>query len=157
MPTDAKRATVERLTTLLTESSSSIVTDYRGLTVGEIGAVRRSLREQGIRYHVVKNRLARIAAEEAGVGELSPLLEGPTAIAVGLDDEARLAKAFLDAVRPREAVISSGLGNRYGHPTPRVLAALLERGIAVHRTDRDGPARFVCEDGLIRKGAILPF
>jgi competence protein ComEC len=67
------------------------------------------------------------------------------------------SEAFLDAVRPREAVISAGAGNRYGHPTPRVLAALLARGIAVHRTDRDGPARFICQDGLIRKAVVLPF
>ena len=108
MPTDAKRATVERLTTILASSSSSIVTDYRGLTVAEIGSVRRSLREQGIRLHVVKNRLARIAADQAGVGDLSPLLEGPTAIAVGPDDEALLARAFLDAVRPYKVVAIRG-------------------------------------------------
>jgi competence protein ComEC len=65
--------------------------------------------------------------------------------------------ALLDAVRPREAVISVGAGNRYGHPTPRVLAALLARGIAVHRTDRDGPARFICRDGRIRNALVLPF
>jgi large subunit ribosomal protein L10 len=108
MPTDAKRATVERLTALLADSSSSIVSDYRGLTVAEVGAVRRSLRDQGVRYHVVKNRLAKIAADQAGVAELGPMLEGPTAIAVGLDDEAKLAKAFLDAIRPYKVVVVRG-------------------------------------------------
>ena len=108
MPTDAKRATVAELTTLLQASPSSIVTDYRGLKVSEIGAVRRSLREKGIHYHVVKNRLAKIAADQAGVTELSGLLEGPTAIAVGIDDESQLAKAFLDAVRPYKVVVVRG-------------------------------------------------
>jgi competence protein ComEC len=55
------------------------------------------------------------------------------------------SEPFLDAVRPEEAVISSGAGNRYGHPTSRVLATLLERGIVVHRTDRQGHVRFVCD------------
>ena len=82
--------------------------DYRGLKVSEIGAVRRSLREKGIHYHVVKNRLAKIAADQAGVTELSALLEGPTAIAVGIDDESQLAKAFLDAVRPYKVVVVRG-------------------------------------------------
>jgi large subunit ribosomal protein L10 len=108
MPTDAKRATVARLTTLFQASPSSIVADYRGLKVSEVGAVRRSLREKGIRYHVVKNRLAKIAADDAGVPELSSLFEGPTAIAVGIDDEAQLAKAFLDAIRPYKVVVVRG-------------------------------------------------
>ena len=43
--------------------------------------------------------------------------------------------AFLDAVRPRIAVVSVGAGNGYGHPSPRVLADLAGRGVAVYRTD----------------------
>src|ERR671925_2284017 len=98
MPTDAKREMVAELTELLSGSQSAIVSDYRGLTVTEIAAVRRALREQGIRYRVVKNRLGRIAADEAGLTELSPLLEGPSALAVGPVDQVVLAKSFLDAV-----------------------------------------------------------
>src|SRR3990172_6393103 len=83
MPTEAKRATVAELTTILEASTSSIVADYRGLKVSEISAVRRSLREKGIGYHVIKNLLTKIAAEQAGIAELSPLLPGPTAPALG--------------------------------------------------------------------------
>jgi large subunit ribosomal protein L10 len=109
MPTEAKRATVAALSALFASSSSSIVADYRGLTVSQIGVVRRLLREQGIRYHVVKNRLARIAADQAGLAELSPLLTGPSAIALGGDlDEGGLARAFLDAVRPYKTVAVRG-------------------------------------------------
>jgi large subunit ribosomal protein L10 len=109
MPTQAKRETVAELTALLAASSSSIVADYRGLTVAQIGAVRRVLREKGIGYHVVKNRLARIAAEQAGIGELSPLLVGPSALALGGGiDESGLARAFLDAIRPYKTVYVRG-------------------------------------------------
>ncbi len=108
MPTEAKRATVAELTTILEASTSSIVADYRGLKVSEISAVRRSLREKGIGYHVVKNRLARIAAERAGIAELSPLLQGPTALALGANDEAQLARVFLDAIRPYKSVVVRG-------------------------------------------------
>lgn len=45
---------------------------------------------------------------------------------------------WLDAVRPRIAVISVGRGNRYGHPSRKVLDRLESRGIRVCRTDRDG-------------------
>ena len=45
---------------------------------------------------------------------------------------------LVDALKPRIALISVGVGNSYGHPAPSTIAALLNRGIAVYRTDRDG-------------------
>jgi competence protein ComEC len=45
---------------------------------------------------------------------------------------------FLDAVEPRVTVASVGTGNRYGHPSPETLAALLAREVPVFRTDRLG-------------------
>jgi len=58
--------------------------------------------------------------------------------------------AFLDATRPKQAVISSGAGNRYGHPAPSVLMRLMERGIRIHRTDREGHIRFSCDGERLR-------
>jgi len=49
--------------------------------------------------------------------------------------------AFLDAIRPRAAVISCGRNNLFGHPHPSVLAALGQRHIPVYRTDRNGCVR----------------
>jgi competence protein ComEC len=46
--------------------------------------------------------------------------------------------ALLAAVRPGVAAISAGVRNRFGHPHPRTLAALRERGIEALRTDRGG-------------------
>ena len=108
MPTEAKRAAVAELKEELSRSNATIVSDYRGLSVSDISAIRRGLREQGISYRVVKNRLARIAADEAGRGELSSLLEGPTGLAIGGQDEAALARSFLDAVRPYRSVVVRG-------------------------------------------------
>ena len=71
MPTEAKQATVAELKEEFSNAKTTIVADYRGLTVSEITAVRRNLRGQGITYRVVKNRLAKIAAQEAGNTELS--------------------------------------------------------------------------------------
>src|SRR5215213_5934593 len=100
MPTEAKQTTVAELKDDLSNAKATIVADYRGLTVSDISAVRRTLRGQGITYKVVKNRLAKIAAQEIGTGELSELLNGPSALAMGSGDEVTLAKTFLDAIRP---------------------------------------------------------
>ena len=104
MPTEAKRETVAELREEISRTRTFIVSEYRGLKVSELAEIRRSLRKQDVTYHVVKNRLMRIAAEGATGEALSPLLEGPTAIAFGTD-EAGTAKALLDATRPYSRVI----------------------------------------------------
>jgi large subunit ribosomal protein L10 len=107
MPTEAKRETVAALREEIAKSTTMIVSEYRGLTVKEIAEIRRALSKQDVRYRVVKNRLMRIAADDS-VGEaLSPLLIGPTAIAFG-NDEARTAKAVIDATRPYKIVRITG-------------------------------------------------
>jgi large subunit ribosomal protein L10 len=108
MPTEAKQAAVAELREELSNSKAAIVADYRGLTVADIQAVRRALRSEGVTYRVVKNRLAKIAAQEAGREQLNELLEGPTALAMGAADEVSLARAFLDAIRPYKSVVVRG-------------------------------------------------
>ena len=104
MPTEAKKATVAELKEEFSAAKTTIVADYRGLTVSDIQAVRRALRGEGITYRVVKNRLAKIAADEVGNTELTQMLEGPTALAMGAGDEVALARTFLEAIRPFKTV-----------------------------------------------------
>lgn len=114
MPTEAKRETVAELRAELDRSRTMIVSEYRGLKVKEIAAIRRALRKQDVSYRVVKNRLMRLASQDSPAGEaLSPLLVGPSAIAFGVD-EAATAKALLDAVKPYRIVKVTGgvLGGR---------------------------------------------
>ena len=47
-------------------SSVAVLTDYRGLTVKELTAMRRRLAENSVEYHVAKNTLTRIALERQG-------------------------------------------------------------------------------------------
>jgi large subunit ribosomal protein L10 len=114
MPTEAKRETVAELRDEISRTRTFIVSEYRGLKVSELAEIRRALRKNDVTYHVVKNRLMRIAAEGATGEALSPLLEGPTAIAFGTD-EAGTAKAVLDATRPFMRVVrikGAVLGNK---------------------------------------------
>ncbi len=114
MPTEAKRETVAALTEEARSATAMIVSEYRGLKVTELGEIRKSLRKQNVAYRVVKNRLMKIAAGQAGADSLGTLLNGPTAIAFARGDEAAAAKAVLDAVRPYRLVKITGavLGTR---------------------------------------------
>lgn len=113
MPTEAKQAVVAELREQLAGSRTLIVSEYRGLTVREIGEIRRSLRKQDVSYRVVKNRLMKIAAADNVRSALDELLVGPTAIAFG-QDEGATAKAVLDTMRPYKQVRITGalLGDR---------------------------------------------
>jgi large subunit ribosomal protein L10 len=99
MPTEAKQAAVAELVELFAETDTAIVSDHRGLTVADLVKVRRELREKGISYRIIKNRLAKIAADQADRSELVPLLRGPSAIAYGAQDESLLAKGLIDATK----------------------------------------------------------
>ena len=113
MPTEAKRETVAELREQIAGSRTLIVSEYRGLTVREIGEIRRSLRKQDVTYRVVKNRLMKIAAADSVRSALDELLVGPTAIAFG-QDEGATAKAVMDTMRPYKQVRITGalLGDR---------------------------------------------
>ena len=114
MPTDIKRQAVTELTELLRSSSAMAVADYRGLKVSDMQAVRRTLRDSGVQLTIAKNRLLKIAADEADRTELKPLLEGPTALATIEGDEAAMAKALADALRPYARVGVSVRGGMLG-------------------------------------------
>jgi large subunit ribosomal protein L10 len=113
MPTEAKQATVAELRDQLAKNRTLIVSEYRGLTVREIGEIRRALRKQDVSYRVVKNRLMKIAADDSVRAALDVLLVGPTAIAFG-NDEGATAKVVLDTMRPYKQVKITGaiLGDR---------------------------------------------
>src|SRR5689334_23383693 len=75
-----KAAAVAELTDAFRASSAAVLTEYRGLTVAQLKELRRSLAGNAT-YAVVKNTLTKIAAREAGVDTLEPLLQGPSAVA----------------------------------------------------------------------------
>ena len=96
---EQKAEQVELLTEKLKTARVAVLTDYRGLTVSQIQDLRGKLRGGDVEYRVVKNTLARRAAEAAGVPALESELEGPVAIAFGYDDLSAPAKLINDWVR----------------------------------------------------------
>lgn len=85
---------VERLKERLRGAKSMVLTDYRGLTVAEITALRQALREASAEYRVVKNSLTELAAQELGIRDLERYLKGPTAVAFGSGDLVATAKVL---------------------------------------------------------------
>lgn len=92
-----KEASVAEITDRFNDSDAALLTEYRGLRVGEIAEVRNALRESDSDYKVLKNTLTRLAVREVGLEELVEMLEGPTAIAFIRGDAAAAAKALDEA------------------------------------------------------------
>jgi len=103
-----KVAAVAEIGERLTESDAAVLTEYRGLKVSELAELRGALRPAGTDFKIFKNTLARRAAEEAGLAELVPMLEGPTAIAFVKGDAVIAAKALRDFGRTNAALVVKG-------------------------------------------------
>jgi len=106
MSREKKAQIIDSLQEVFSKCNIGILTDYRGLSASEINALRRRLGESGISYKVVKNTLARFAAERAGKDELVSLFEGPVAIAFGYGDITEPARALTDYIRNSKASLS---------------------------------------------------
>jgi len=86
MPRPEKVAVVDEIAEKMERTQSLFLTDFTGLDVEAINELRRLLRENDVEYRVVKNTLARLAADKAGREDLKPYLIGPTAMAFGYQD-----------------------------------------------------------------------
>jgi large subunit ribosomal protein L10 len=91
-----KVAAVAELTERFQTSAGAVLTEYRGLTVAQLGELRQTLGDNAT-FSVVKNTLTKIAATQAGVvSELEGLLTGPSAIAFVNGDVVEAAKGLRD-------------------------------------------------------------
>ncbi len=107
-PRKEKVAVVDEVTSKLTASSAIIVTEYRGMSVGQLAALRRQLRPAGAEYKVYKNTLARFAAQNAGVGELAEMLTGPSGITFINGDAAAAAKSLRETAKSNPLLVIKG-------------------------------------------------
>ena len=96
---EQKAEQIELLTEKLKKAKVAVLTDYRGLKVSQIQDLRGKLRTGDVEYRVVKNTLARRAAEAAGYPALKDDLKGPVAIALGYDDLSIASKLINEWVR----------------------------------------------------------
>ena len=83
----------------LQSSNGALLTEYRGLKVADLAALRRSVGDAGGEYRIFKNTLVRRAANELNLTDLEPLLVGPTAVAFVDGDAVAVAKVLRDFAR----------------------------------------------------------
>jgi len=148
-----KVATVEEIKGKLEEARAAVLTEYRGLKVGELADLRASLRAAEAEYKVYKNTLARRAAEEAGLTDLVSLLEGPTAITFVKGDAVTVAKALRDYARGNANLVVKGgiLGTRVIAPEDVVaLADIQPREVLLARIAGGFQAPMVKAAGLFQ-------
>ncbi len=107
-PRAEKVAVVAEVRDKLAGAGAAILTEYRGLKVAELEALRRSLRQAGGEYKIYKNTLVRFATRELGIDGIEALLEGPTAIAFADRDVPAVAKALRDFSRTNPLLVVKG-------------------------------------------------
>lgn len=102
-----KTAVIAELTEDFRGAGATIVTEYRGLSVTSMKALRRSLGGTN-KYSVAKNTLMRIAAKNAGVEISDELLKGPSAVAFINGDPIDAAKSLRDFAKENPALVIKG-------------------------------------------------
>lgn len=128
-----KQNVVDELHTAWLDANTGVVTHYRGLSVAQMGSLRRDLRNAKVNMQVVKNTLARRAAEGTGFTAAAEFFSGPTAIAYG-NDPVGLAKALSDFAKKNDALkILGGVldGKRLSEAEVSALASLPSREVLV--------------------------
>jgi large subunit ribosomal protein L10 len=108
MPTEQKARTIEQTKAKYQRAAGVLFTEYRGLKVSQLQALRRELQEKGGEFHVVKNTLFKIAAGDDAAVLPESLTSGPTGIAFIYENEPACAKALLDFSRTNKALVVKG-------------------------------------------------
>ncbi len=106
-PTQRKQDKVEVLSEKLSRATGAVLLDYRGLSVTEVSELRVKLQEQDADFHVVKNTLLKIAAEQ-NQQDFGAMLEGPTALAIMYGEPVGPAKVFNEYLRDHKNVTLKG-------------------------------------------------
>ena len=129
---EIKKPIVDEISELLKDAKSAVLVDYRGLTVEQDTALRKELREAGVSYKVYKNTMINFAAKGTEFEALAPNLEGPTAIAFGIEDEtapARILAEFAKTAPKLELKASIIEGTYYDQAGTQVIATIPSREV----------------------------
>ena len=129
-----KSQVVAEIVEKLQKSSSTIVVDYKGLTVEEVTELRKKMREAGVEYKVYKNSLVTRAANELGLGDVVQYLEGPVSIAFGYEDATAPARVLNNFAKDHKKLeLKAGLveGEIYDKAKLEQLASIPSKEVLI--------------------------
>jgi large subunit ribosomal protein L10 len=108
MNREEKSAAIQEIAAQIEASEAIFAVDYRGISVPQAAELRAKLREADASFRIVKNRLTKIAADQAGEERLAELLLGPTALTFVRGDTAQAAKAITTFNKEHEVLTYKG-------------------------------------------------
>ena len=109
---EAKKNAVEEIKNLISSSKSIVLVDYKGITVSDDTALRKSMRENNVVYKVIKNTLFKKACEQLGLEGLDEALNGTTAFAFSGEDETVAPRLVKNAMKEYNSLsIKAGVYN----------------------------------------------
>ena len=133
---ELKKPILDEIAKYVADSKAIVLVDYRGLTVEQDTKLRKSLREGGVVYKVYKNTYLKKVFAGTVYEELSKHLDGPTAVAFGLEDATAPAKILSDGMKIAEKLEFKGGvvdGTYYDAEGCKVIANIPSREVLISR------------------------
>ena len=133
---ELKQPVVEEIKGYVGTAKAAVLVDYRGLTVSQDTELRKKLREAGVVYKVYKNTMLNFAFKGTEFEALSKDLEGPTAVAFGLEDATSPARILFDCAKTMPKLeFKSGVveGTYYDEKGIQVIATIPSREVLISK------------------------
>ena len=125
-----KQAKIDAMKDKFAKAKVAILTEYRGFSVEEITKLRRELQKNNGDYMVTKNTLTKLVMKGTEFEVLSDLMQGPTAIAFGFEDQvapAKVVEKFVKEIKKGEIIGAALDGKLYNADEVKALAKLPSR------------------------------
>ena len=133
---ELKKPIIDEIKGYAANAKSVVLVDYRGLTVEQDTALRKKLREAGVVYKVYKNTYLKMAFEGTDFAQLENDLEGPSAIAFGIEDETAPARILAEFAKTAEKLeLKAGVveGNYYDVKGIAQIATIPSREVLISK------------------------
>lgn len=133
---EIKKPVVDEIKGYVADTKSIVLVDYLGLTVEQDTELRKKLREAGVAYKVYKNTMLNLAFEGTVYAELAKHLEGPTAVAFGLEDATAPARVLAEVAKTAPALeFKAGVvdGSYYDAEGMQAIATIPSREVLISK------------------------
>ncbi len=133
---ELKQPIVDEIKGYVADAKAAVLVDYRGLTVEQDTELRKKLREGGVVYKVYKNTMLNFAFKGTEYEALAKDLNGPTAVAFGMEDATTPARILLDCSKTMPKLeFKAGVveGTYYDTKGIQIIATIPSREVLISR------------------------